>query len=295
MKIIEAGKPCYRANFHTHTTNSDGRLTPAECMRLYRREGYDILALTDHRKLTVPEDIPEGLLMIPGTELDFTLSTQVIHLLGLGISPELIGTWDPKGTPQQAIDAIRACNGLAVLAHPAWSLNDTATMAGLKGLSAVEIWNSVSMPPYNPDRGNASAMLDTLWSYAPGTLLPVMANDDTHFYGSEAFAGWNMVQCDELTVPSVLEAIQAGRFYATQGPEFHALEYADGQLRLRCSPVSRIIFYSNRPWVDKRVLTGDALTEVVWTAQPGEHFIRAELVDAEGHHAWSAPLPVKCD
>ena len=136
MKLFDEGKPVYRANFHLHTTRSDGRRTPEEAAKLYKSMGYDILAITDHRKVTEINP-PEGLLLMPGIELDFMLKTQAVHLLGIGVSGRIIHRWQPMGTPQQAIDDIRACGGRAILAHPAWSLNTPETMANLTGLSAV--------------------------------------------------------------------------------------------------------------------------------------------------------------
>ncbi len=55
MRLFSDSVPFFRANFHTHTTESDGRATPEEAMKQYREAGYDILALTDHRKITRPD------------------------------------------------------------------------------------------------------------------------------------------------------------------------------------------------------------------------------------------------
>ena len=52
-KIMEylAGEGLWlRGNLHTHTTVSDGKLTPEECIRLYKEKGYDFLCITDHHK-----------------------------------------------------------------------------------------------------------------------------------------------------------------------------------------------------------------------------------------------------
>ena len=38
----------YRGNLHCHTTQSDGRATPAQRVMEYKAAGYDFLALTDH-------------------------------------------------------------------------------------------------------------------------------------------------------------------------------------------------------------------------------------------------------
>ncbi|HRR34768.1 MAG TPA: hypothetical protein P5026_11755 [Kiritimatiellia bacterium] len=43
-----------RANLHTHTTVSDGRLPPYEAVDEYHRRGYQVLALTDHNKVNYP-------------------------------------------------------------------------------------------------------------------------------------------------------------------------------------------------------------------------------------------------
>ena len=42
----------YKGNLHTHTTESDGRLSPLETIRIYAEHGYDFLALTDHEVVT---------------------------------------------------------------------------------------------------------------------------------------------------------------------------------------------------------------------------------------------------
>ena len=38
----------FRGNLHTHSTHSDGTLSPAQVCQRYRHAGYDFLALTDH-------------------------------------------------------------------------------------------------------------------------------------------------------------------------------------------------------------------------------------------------------
>jgi len=44
----------YKANFHTHTTQSDGKETVQEVIMRYHAAGYSILAITDHSKNTWP-------------------------------------------------------------------------------------------------------------------------------------------------------------------------------------------------------------------------------------------------
>lgn len=42
----------HKANLHTHTTQSDGQLTPSQAIDEYRSRGYTILSLTDHNLCT---------------------------------------------------------------------------------------------------------------------------------------------------------------------------------------------------------------------------------------------------
>ena len=46
--FISKEMPQYRANLHSHSTLSDGHLTPEELKEIYKSQGYSILAITDH-------------------------------------------------------------------------------------------------------------------------------------------------------------------------------------------------------------------------------------------------------
>ena len=38
----------YKGNLHSHTTNSDGRLTPEQSAAYYREHGYSFLCFSEH-------------------------------------------------------------------------------------------------------------------------------------------------------------------------------------------------------------------------------------------------------
>jgi len=44
----------YKGNLHTHTTLSDGRLSPDQVRQLYSQNGYSFIAFTDHVPWTIP-------------------------------------------------------------------------------------------------------------------------------------------------------------------------------------------------------------------------------------------------
>jgi len=76
------------ADFHTHTNASDGRLTPADLVRLAVSRGLRILAVTDHDST---EGIAEalataaeytGFTVVPGIEMSTDIPGDEIHVLG---------------------------------------------------------------------------------------------------------------------------------------------------------------------------------------------------------------------
>ena len=290
MKLFSDSLPFFRANFHCHTTRSDSGLDPESAVGFYRNAGYDILSVTDHR--TVTEAGGDRPLLIPGIEIDYALPGQAVHILGLGMRREIGALWDRSGTPQDGINLIRSLGGIAVLAHPAWSLNTPAFIRSLSGLSGVEIWNSVSTLPLNGERADSSSLLDVTWA-SGGTLMPVFANDDSHAYRDEAGVAATMVQAEALTAEAVMAALRAGRFYATTGPEIQQVENRDNrEIIVRCSPAECVIFYSDSPWAEGRAVISRGLTECCYRIQRNDHFVRIEVRDRAGRKAWSSPVRI---
>lgn len=289
MKMFLDGVPFRKANFHAHTTCSDGAVSPAECAALYRAKGYDFLAITDHRSVTVlpKEECPEGLVLVNGVEFDYDLPGQAAHIIGIGVKPDTASRWQRADGPQAGVDLIRRDGGRAILAHPAWSLNTPEFICSLTGLTAAEIWNSVSMPPLNGIRGDSSAVLDLVST--GGTNLRCCANDDSHPYKAEFARGWNMIQTADKTAEGILAAMDAGRFYATQGPEITQIEAEDGILTVTHSPAAQVIFYSNLVWSGDRCQDGSAgVTR--YKFRPDETFVRVQILDRDGNSAWSSPV-----
>lgn len=43
----------YKGNLHSHTTNSDGHLTPEEAVALFKSQGYHFLCLSEHDRTPI--------------------------------------------------------------------------------------------------------------------------------------------------------------------------------------------------------------------------------------------------
>jgi hypothetical protein len=267
-----------------HTTLSDGSKTPEEAAEIYKKAGYDVVAITDH---WIHRDSGEigGLRILSGAEYNIgggDASTGVYHILGIGCSKKPNLT--QEAGPQKIIDEVHRCSGIAILAHPAWSLNTAQQAAALSGVDAIEIFNSVSdegesSRPYSGDFVDTAA--------CQGLFYPLVADDDTHMYNCDETKAWIMLEAKITdSDEALLQAIKEEKFYATQGPEIHIRRNGD-EITVLCSPVSRISFFSNAVWAPERGHRGTGLTKAVCRVQPWEKFIRAEVTDEQGRKAWS--------
>lgn len=77
-----------RIDLHTHSTASDGTLTPTELMRAAQKVGLAAIALTDHDTFDgLPEARAEaerqGIELVPGCELSLDFGGRPTHLLAL--------------------------------------------------------------------------------------------------------------------------------------------------------------------------------------------------------------------
>lgn len=79
-------------DFHTHSTCSDGTLTPTELVRHAKRAGLSAFALTDHDSVDGIKEAKEeaektGIEFIPGIEFSAAENTET-HIIGLFIDPQ---------------------------------------------------------------------------------------------------------------------------------------------------------------------------------------------------------------
>lgn len=278
----------YKGNLHMHTTRSDGHLSPEEAMKLYRDAGYDFIALTDHW-IQNENKMDDGLLILNGCEWNTgdMVHSPVFHIIGAGMDLPVVLRQSPSLQPQEIIDAITAAKGVAILAHPAWSVTNPYECMSLNGLSGAEIYNSVSSLPWNGRRADSSLYFD-LWATA-GKLMRCMAADDSHFYNGEQTKSFIMVNATELSVDSIKKSISDGNVYASQGPLFESVSIYDDTVTVKCSDVETVVFYSNTVWCDDRVTTG-GVNSAIYQVKPTDKYVRIELIDSNGNMAWSSPF-----
>lgn len=115
-----------RYDLHSHSTHSDGLLTPSALVRRAAERGVDCLALTDHDELGgLPEAAAAarevGIRLVNGSELSVSWRDVTLHVLGFRVDP---------ASPE-------LCEGLASIREGRTSrarrIGDSLAAAGISG------------------------------------------------------------------------------------------------------------------------------------------------------------------
>lgn len=81
-----------RVDLHTHTTVSDGVLSPEELVRRAVESGVEILAITDHDTIdglpAARRAAPAGLAILTGAELTCSIDRREAHILAYGVDAD---------------------------------------------------------------------------------------------------------------------------------------------------------------------------------------------------------------
>lgn len=248
----------YLADFHIHSTFSDGKQSIPDIVDLFGRQGFGAIAITDHlcesasflgkaasylgRTLT-PATFPhyldvlrsEGerawkqyrMVLIPGVELtkNSISNHRSAHVLGLGVTEFIHADGDCRDLARR----IRSLGGLAIAAHPV----STRKMEK----QTFHLWSR---------RDELRHEFDA-WEVASGPYLfhevlrsglPLIANSDMHV--RKQMTSWKTALYCERHPEAILDAIRR------QEIDFRFYEESD----LSCSPAHspRWMDNPNRTW-----------------------------------------------
>ena len=292
----------WRGNLHTHSTRSDGVLSPEEVCRRYKAEGYDFLALTDH--LVGLFDFPivdtrpfrsDDFTTLLGAEIHSGAmeNGEIWHILAVGLpteferpdTPDFQPTNTQETGPQLARRA-RDAGAFVAVAHPEWgglSLSDTRS---IDAAHAIEVYNHGCQ--VGADRAEGFWHLDRLLE--EGRRLTLCATDDAHFREPDAFGGWTMVKVEENIPDALLAALKAGHTYATTGPEIHEVTWSEDTVTVRCSAAASVIVQGKASSSAAR--HGDSMTKVSVSLDRlvNSDWMRLTVVDRAGKRAWTNPV-----
>lgn len=298
----QTGNKMLKGGLHCHTTRSDGKGSPEEVIRMHAQNGYDFLALTDHRQYNYQNFAPEtDIVIVPGMELDGNLPERGVHCY----HTVCIGPDQAHGNgfvQDQRFDSLKVTcqeeyqplldmaheNGnMTIYCHPEWSNTPACEFDRLEGNFAMEIWNSGCVIECEMD--DDAAGWDEL--LRQGRKIYGVATDDGHAM-SHHCVGWVRVNA-ERNLNSILKALKDGAFYASTGPEIYDFYVDDGKAVVKCSPVDRVRFHYG--YAPTRIVDGQG--EVIEKAEfevPEYYtYIRAVVIDEEGRKAWTNPIFLK--
>nr|WP_320153922.1 PHP domain-containing protein [uncultured Draconibacterium sp.] len=238
----------YKANLHTHTTCSDGKLSPQQVVDKYHELGYQILAITDHNEVTYPWDsfsqlsfssksqerlqvgiIDSGAVIFEDRNPD---KLQMFAIQGNEVSsPHHIGSLfsnyrKGSGEEYQIIEEIGKKNGLVIINHPGryTSRNPEKYNADwymrlfqhFDFVTGIEIYNQGDR--YPTDR--------ILWDSVLVKTMPERpvwgySNDDFHEGMENLGRNWNLFILPELNEECIRQAMHNGQFFHIYAPKGH--------------------------------------------------------------------------
>lgn len=289
--------PWFRGNLHTHTTNSDGDSTPGEVVAWYRDAGYDFLALTDHDCLTLPadhRDVAGPMLLVHGEEV--TAGDVHVNALGLRatIAPVIRGS--VRETLQANVDAIREAGAVPSVNHPnfRWQVRPD-DLGALRGCRLFEVHNAG--PETNDGGRPGHPSHEDAWDLllSAGRRLWAIAVDDAHHFRrwghdcSNPGRAWVQVRAERLAEADLLDAIEAGRFYASTGVELADVHADRDELALTIVPRCDLAYRT------RFIGAGGVVLDEVHGLEPrhrperAQPYVRALVEDSDGLRAWVQP------
>ena len=308
----------YKANLHCHSIISDGKRTVDELKKMYMEQGYSAIAFTDHQVFLTHNDLTDkDFVALNGYEVDINGGTtalgarQVCHFCCVALDDKLetqriyyesrhltknidAAKLDPdqsyrerEYTPEYISALMQEArdNGFFVTYnHPAWSLENFEQYGHYHGMHAMEIVNYGCIEVGYEDH-NESAYDEMIMG---GERIFCIATDDNHNGRNDSFGGFTMIKADELSYKALADALLAGNFYASEGPEIKELWYEDGRVYIRSSEAVKVTYVAGRRKARAAYPDGaDTLTEASFEVVPEDICFRLTVFDKEGRKAYT--------
>lgn len=314
-----------KGSTHVHARASGDSSEPnGSVVAWYEQRGYDFIALTDHNRVTELDPANDtrgqitlrepgaGLIVLSGIELTHNPigclpvaheSRQCrihVNLLGPTARPGGKIEWAERRSRsrldmyQAALAAQAALGGVAQLNHPPWFWGMTAellTELSRRGVHLVEIANEAFSKWNAGDATHPS--IDALWDAAlvAGATVWGVASDDAHDYEGRGKyppgTGWVVVRA-RRDPAAILEALAAGRFYASTGVVLSQAGRQAGALVVAVDPGEvgsyTIQFIENGRAVES--VHGRSARRAI----PPAGYVRAVVTRADGKRAWVQPV-----
>ena len=313
----------YKANLHSHSTLSDGSVTPEQMKEGYKAKGYSVLAITDHNVFLPHNDLTEdNFLMLNGLEYNIDPhdgSHRACHFCAIAKDPqteiqplfhrekyctraavesrkfvkydERLPNYERVYSGEGVSEMMQACRDAGFFVtynHPVWSMERYSEYMSYDGMHAMEMVNYGSVTCGYPEY-NEQIYDDMLTG---GKRIFCVATDDNHTVGRDAFGAFTMIGAKMLTYECIMDALFAGRFYASTGAQISAIYIEDEKIHVEAPACKEIrVFTGFRHFHESARVTGTREDPAVKLVMPLParrcKYFRAVVTDFEGNKAYS--------
>ena len=324
-KYLLPQKNTYKANLHAHSLGSDGEMPPEVMRDEYKKRGYSVLSITEHERLIDYTYLDQDdFIFINGYEMSINEQadgdwdenkcchlnlytknphdTRQVHFHpqdiwytdGVGETIEYFGEADDKKDytaeciNQIIVDA-KSHDFIVCLNHPCWSLQTAQDVAQYDGLYAMEVFNTDNV--YNGFSEYNLAMYESM--VRAGKRIAMQMADDNHNHSKSdvfggSFGGYDMIRADSLEYSSIINALEKGDFYCSQGPEIKDVYVQDGKVHITCSDAKEIYLATGiRRGRAVRAKDGEYINSASFDIVDKMRYIRLEVVDENQKSAYT--------
>ncbi|MBP1925278.1 histidinol phosphatase-like PHP family hydrolase [Sedimentibacter acidaminivorans] len=305
MKKIISFRKQIKGNIHTHTTRTDGEFSVDEIIKLYKKNEYSFLAITDHRIYYSQEIDYENFIVLNGCEYNCYLKdeklNQDIHFHILTLEDNLVKATNPikhndnlykslffdsLSQVQELINELKSRGNLIIIAHPKNKLIPLYMLINLVNYHGIEVYNTKA----NSDASDYSNEL--LINNKDIFLTSV---DDSHNYYDENnninfFRGFIVLADNILNRKNIIQAIKEKNFYASNGPYIYEIIIDKERVLIECSNVRKIVLFGYDNNHNVKLITTKSetfLNEAIFMLHDSYEFIRLECINEEKKKAWT--------
>lgn len=274
----------YKANYHTHTTESDGSDSPSKVIDQYHSAGYKILAITDHNTITWPwtdygrDPGKLGMLAVRGDE--YSKSDHVNAFYNFSNSSSNLASGIPH---------VQSKGGLCQINHPGrysspsdwdWYIPWYRDYSACIGLEVINRDDA-----YSKDRRLWDNINENLF-VSEGKLVWGFANDDKHSSG-DLYHAFQFMLMPELTESAHKKSMKNGAFYFCLEPGGSGdarvprinritVNHNDQTITISATGHNRIL------WIGPGTVTVATGSTFDFSGYKGKPFVRAMLDGSNG-------------
>lgn len=196
--------------------------------------------------------------------------------------PDFEREFDPDNL-NEAVKTARDAGFFVTLNHPVWSLTNYSHNSKIVGINAMEMYN------YSCIVGGFNDINE--WEYdgflRDNKRIFCVGGDDNHNVypfpsrRSDSCGAFTVIKADKLEYKAITDALLAGNFYASMGPEIKELWFEDGFVNVTTSPADRIIMHTGvRPTYPVYAEKGQTITSARFEVKPEHKYVRFTVFDS---------------